>query len=132
MHGEGDGRRYIELRDLVPHITGDKLDGGSHFGHDTLGFLDTLQTALAESFVLGNGANVLDMPLNIGGDELAVAAHSALKIDTMVIVAKTTDVRLDLLTLLSEALVLMSDPHATSQRQACFLLGVVAKIGAPR
>jgi hypothetical protein len=29
MHGEGDGRRYIELRDLVPHIPGDKRDNGT-------------------------------------------------------------------------------------------------------
>src|SRR5262249_14413947 len=26
VHGEGDGRRQVELSDLVPHITGDKLD----------------------------------------------------------------------------------------------------------
>src|SRR5215831_12982534 len=106
VHSEGNRRCDIELSDLAPHITGDKLDSGSHFGHDTLGFLDTLQTALAQSFVLGNGANVVDVPLNIRGDELAVAAHPALKIDKMVIVAEATDVRLDLLTLLSEALVL--------------------------
>src|SRR5215475_15387966 len=28
VHGEGDGRRYIELSDLGPPIPGDKLDGG--------------------------------------------------------------------------------------------------------
>src|SRR5215467_16251708 len=98
VQGEGDGRRDSELRDLVPHIPGDKREGGSHFGHDTLGFLDTLQTALAESFVLGTGAHVLDVPVKIGGDALAVAAHPALESDNMVIVAEATEVGLELLT----------------------------------
>src|SRR5215831_12491939 len=80
--------------------------------------LDTLQTALAESFVLGNGATVLDVPVNIGDDELAVAAHPALEIDKMVIVADATNVRHDLLTLLSEALVLTT-------RRFEYLLGLL-------
>src|SRR5215470_952811 len=122
VHREGDRRRYIELSDLVPHITGDKLNGGSHFWHDTLGFLDTLHTALAEPFVLGNGANVRDVPLNIGGDEWAVSAHPALEIDKMIIVADATDVRLDLLTLLSETLM------RTTRRFEC-LLGLLQAHG---
>ena len=65
MHGEGDRRRQVELSDLLPDITGDERNGRLHFRHHPLGFLDTLQTALAESFVLGNGANVLDVSLNI-------------------------------------------------------------------
>src|SRR5919197_5549706 len=106
MHGKGDRRRYIELRDLLPHIPRDELDGRLHFGHDPLGFVDALQAALAESFVLGNGANLLDVPLDIGGDQLAIAAHPALKIDKVVGVANATDARPDLGTLLSETFVL--------------------------
>src|SRR5262249_13559217 len=109
VHGEGDGRSYIELRDLAPHITGDKLDGGSHFGHDPLGFLDTRHTALAESFVLGHGANLLDVPLDIRGDEVAVAAHPTLQIDKMVVVTDAPDTRLDLCTLLGQVLMCTAD-----------------------
>ena len=65
VHGKGDRRRQIELSDLLPHIPRDELDGRLHFGHDPLGFVDALQAALAESFVLGNGANLLDVPLDI-------------------------------------------------------------------
>ncbi len=65
VHGEGGGRRQVELIDLLPHITRDELDGRLHFRHDALGFLDALQAALAEPFVLGNSANLLDVPLDI-------------------------------------------------------------------
>ena len=106
MHGEGDRRRQIELSDLLTHITGDELDGRLHFRHHPLGFVDAFQAALAESFLLGNGANLLDVPLDIRGDELAVSAHPALEIDKVVVVANATDARLDLFTLLSETLVL--------------------------
>ena len=106
MHREGDRRRHIELSDLAPHITGDKLDGGSHFGHDTLGFLDTRHTALAQSFVLGNRAHLLDVRLDSRGDELAIAAHPALKIDQVVVVTNASKARLDLFTLGCEPMVL--------------------------
>src|SRR5215510_1049693 len=79
VHGKGDRRRYIELSDLLSDITRDELDGTLHFGHHTLGFVDAFQAALAESFVLGNGANVLAVPLKSGGDEVAVSAHPALE-----------------------------------------------------
>jgi len=65
MHGEGDGRRYIELSDLLTDITRDKLDGRLHFRHDALGFFDAFQAALAEPFMLGNRTNLLDVSLNI-------------------------------------------------------------------
>src|SRR5437867_2786237 len=58
------------------------------------------------SFVLGNGANLLDVLLDIRRDQLAIAAHPALKIDTVVVVANATDARRDLFTVLSETLVL--------------------------
>ena len=101
MHGKGDRRRHIELSDLLSDITRDELDGRLHFRHHPLGFVDALQAALAESFLLGNGANLLDVPLDIRGDELAVSAYPALEIDKVVVVANAPDTRLDLFTLLS-------------------------------
>src|ERR1043166_3973995 len=65
VHGEGDRRRQIELIDLLTDITRDERDGRLHFWHDTLSFLDAFQTALAESFVLSNGANLLNVLLDI-------------------------------------------------------------------
>jgi hypothetical protein len=56
--------------------------------------------------MLGHGANLLDVPLDIGGDQLAMAAPPALKIDTVVGVAKATDARPALGPLLSETRVL--------------------------
>src|SRR5262249_35229544 len=106
VHCEGDRRRHLELSDLLPHITGDKLDSRLHFRHHPLGFVDALQAALAELFVLGKGANLLDVLVDIRGDELAITAHPALKINKVVVVANATDARRDLCTLLSETLVL--------------------------
>src|SRR5512132_2394084 len=125
MHDKGDRRRYIELIDLLIDITRDELDGRLHLWHHPLGFLDTFQAALAESFVLGNGANLLDVLLDIRGDELAVSAHPALEIDKMVVVANATDTRLDLFALLSETLVL------TTSRVEC-LLGLLQAHGCLR
>src|SRR5215471_1004920 len=106
VHGEGDGRCDIELSDLAPHIPGDKLDGGSHFGHDTLGFVDALHATLAETFLLGHSANGVDMPLHVSSNESAVSTHAALKIDKMVVVANAPDMLLDLFALRSETRVL--------------------------
>ena len=108
MQGKGNRRWHIELSDLLSDITRDELDGRLHFGHDPLGFVDALQATLAESFVLGNGANLLDVPLDIGGDELAVSAYPALEIDKVIVVTNAPDTRLDLFTLLTEALVLVT------------------------
>src|SRR5262249_49389366 len=46
--------------------------------------------------------NLLAMLLDIRGNESTVAAHAALEIDTMVIGAHATDIRLDLCALRSE------------------------------
>src|SRR4029450_6365937 len=81
VYGKGDGRRQVELSDLLLDIPGDEFDGRLHFRPHPLGFLDAFQAALAESFVLGQGANVLDVLLDSRGHELAVSAHSALEID---------------------------------------------------
>src|SRR4029453_4322431 len=40
VHGKGDGRRQVELSDLLLDIPGDEFDGRLHFRHHPLGFLD--------------------------------------------------------------------------------------------
>ena len=65
VHGEGGGRCQVQLIDLLSHITGDELNGGLHFGYHPLGFIDAIETSLAELFVLGNGANRLDLSTDI-------------------------------------------------------------------
>jgi hypothetical protein len=123
MHGEGDGRRHIELSALLPDITRDKLDGRLHFRHDAFSFVDTFQAARAEPFVLGNRTNLLDVSLNICGDELAVAAYSTLQIDKVVGVADAPETRLDLCALRREPLVLMAGRFER-------LLGVLQTLGS--
>src|SRR4029453_8314322 len=115
VHGEGDWGRQGELSDQLSDITRDELDGASHFRHHPLGFFDAFHAALTEFLLLGNGANLLDVLLNICGDELAVAAHPAFQIDKVVVVADAPDTRRDLCTLLSETLVL------TAGRFECLL-----------
>ena len=96
VHGVGRGRRQVQLTHLLPHIPRDELDGGLHFGHHALGFLDTLQARLAELFLLGNGADRVDVLLDITGNELAVATHAALQVDKVVGVANGADALGDL------------------------------------
>ena len=55
----------IELMDLLTDVTGDKRDSRLHFGHDPLGFIDAIETSLAELFVLGDGTNRLDLRADI-------------------------------------------------------------------
>ena len=85
--------------DLLAHIPRDELDGRLHFGHHALGFLDTLQAGLAEVFLLGNGADRVDVVLDIPRNELAVATHAALQVDKVVGVADGADALGDLLAL---------------------------------
>src|SRR5713101_792445 len=68
-------------------------------------YVHVLHAALAEPCVLGHGANLLDVPLDICGNALAVSTHTTRKIDTMVVVADGADAVCDVLTLLSYALV---------------------------
>ena len=95
----------FELLDLLPQAR-DELDGGLHFRHHPLGFLDALHAGLAEPFVLGNSANLLDVRLDISGNELAVTTYPTLEIDKMIGMADATDALCELLTLLGEALLL--------------------------
>ena len=90
----------------MAHISRDELNGRLHFRNHTLSFRDPIQARLAEVFLLGNGADRVDVRLDITGDKLAVATHAALQIHKVVGTADATDARLDLFTVLSEALVL--------------------------
>jgi hypothetical protein len=56
--------------------------------------------------VLGNRTHLLNVRLDISGNELAVSTYPALEIDKMVVVADATDALGNLLALLSEALML--------------------------
>jgi hypothetical protein len=96
------------LTHLLLYIARDGLDGSLHVGHHTLGLLEPLQTCLTEIFVLGNGADRVDVALDIPGNELPVATHTALPVHKVVGVAKGTDALGDLLSLRSEALILLA------------------------
>jgi hypothetical protein len=91
MHGVGHGRRQVHLPHLLVHIPRDKLDGGLPFGHHALGFRDPLQACLTEVCVLGDGADCADVALDIPGNELAMATHTALQVDKVVSVPDGTD-----------------------------------------
>ena len=105
VHGVGRGRRQVQLTYLLAHIPRDELNGGLHFGHHALGFLDPLHACLAEVFLLGNGADRVDVALDIPGNEFPIATHAARQVDKVVGVADGTDTLGDRLTLLGEALV---------------------------
>ena len=79
-----------------------------HFGHHTLGFLETIQARHAEVFLLGNRADRGDMPLDIPRHELAVAPHAALHVNKVVGVADGAHALRDLLALGAEALGLVA------------------------
>jgi hypothetical protein len=108
MHGEGLRRCQLQLVDLLAHIPRDELNGGLHFGHHTRGFLDTIQARLAEVFVLGNGADRVDVALDIPDNELPIATHAALHVHKVVGVANGADALGDLFALPGEPLVLVA------------------------
>jgi len=108
VHGVGRGRRQVQLTHLLAHIPRDERDGGLHFGHHALGFLDTLHAGLAEVFLLGDGADRVDVALDIPGHERAVATHTALQVDTVGGVADGAEALGDRLALSGEALVLVA------------------------
>src|SRR5919198_4760478 len=101
MHGVGRGLCQVQLTHLLPHIARDELDGGLHFRYHTLGFLNPLQACLAEAFLLSNGADRVDVLLDIPRDELAVATYTALQVDKVVGMAEATDTLGDQCALLS-------------------------------
>src|SRR5215468_3230968 len=107
MHSVGLGLCQVQLPHLLPDVTRDELDGGLHFGHHTLGFLNPLQACLAEAFLLSNDADRVDVLLDIPRNELAVATYTALQVDKVVGMAEATDTLGDQRALRSETLVLV-------------------------
>src|SRR5262245_30249178 len=103
MHGEGLRWCQRQLLDLLADIPRDELNSGLHFGHDTLCFREALQARLAEPFLLRNGANRLDVMLDIRGNELAVAPYAALQVHKVVGVTDGTEALGDRLALSAEA-----------------------------
>ena len=65
VHREGDGLRQVPPIALLSHIPGDQRKSRLHFGHHPLGFSDPIKTALAALFVLGNGANRVNVRADI-------------------------------------------------------------------
>ncbi len=91
VHSVGRGLHQVQLPHLLPHIARDELDGRLHFGHDPLGFLDAIHARLAEAYVLGNGADRVDVVLDISSIELPVASHAAPQIHKVIGVADGTE-----------------------------------------
>jgi hypothetical protein len=59
-------------------------------------------------FLLGNGANRVDVLLDISGNELAVATHTTIEVDKVVGMTDGTDALRDLCALPGEVLVLLT------------------------
>jgi hypothetical protein len=103
VQSAGHGRAQVELPHLLVHIARHKLDGGLHFGHDPLGFVDALQAGLTETFMLRHAANHGHLLADICRKEPTVAPHASLYIDQVVGLADPTDALDDLLSLGTEA-----------------------------
>jgi hypothetical protein len=86
-----------------PTLTGDKCNGRLHCGPHPLNLVDAIEAALAAVFVLGDGANRLDVRADIGGDALAVSTYPAFQVDKMIGVADGFDALFDLLPLLGQS-----------------------------
>src|SRR6266567_34598 len=105
-HGVGPQRCQGKLTDLLSHIPRNKRDRGLHFRNHPLSFVDPIQAALTETFVLSPAANRVHLCVDICRNALAVSPHAALSIATVVGLADGTDALSDLLALRAEALVL--------------------------
>ena len=78
VQGVGHRRCQVELPDLFLHIPRNKLDGGLHFRHHPLGFVDALQAGLTEAFVLRHAANSVNLLADICRNEPTVSPHASL------------------------------------------------------
>src|SRR5437899_4010123 len=105
-HGGGPQRCQVQLTDLLAHIPRNTLDRGLHCRNHPLSFVDPIQAALTETFVLRHAANRVHLCVDICRNALAVSPHAALYIDTVVGLADGTDALSDLFSLRAEALVL--------------------------
>ena len=84
MHGVRLRLGQVELTHLLPHIPRDKLDGRLHFGDDTRGLLDASEAGLTESFLLGDGAQRVDLGLDITRNQLPVITDTTIQVDEVV------------------------------------------------
>ncbi len=106
VHREGDGLRQVPPMHLLSHIPGDQRNGRLHFGHDPRGFVDAIETALAQVCVLSSGAHPCDVSADIGGDQLAVATHATIEVDKVLGLTDGLKALFDLLALLGQSRVL--------------------------
>lgn len=95
VHGVGRGGRPVPLPPLLPPLPRDECDGGAHFGSHARGLRETLQAALAELCMRGDGTERVDVALDLPGHALAVAPYPARPVDTMVGRAEATATRGD-------------------------------------
>ena len=108
MQSVGHRRGQVELTDLLLHITRNKLDGGLHFRHHPLGFLDALQACLTETFVLRHVAKGVHLLADICRNEPTVSPHATLSIDKVGGLSDCTEALGDLLSLGAEPLKLLA------------------------
>jgi hypothetical protein len=94
--------------DLLAHIPRDQRDGRLHFGHDTLGFLHAIEARLAEAFLLGDGADRVDLVLDIADNQLPVATDPAIQVHAMVRLANGANTLANRLSRWREALALLA------------------------
>jgi len=78
LHGVGHRRCQVQLTDLLSYIPRDEVDGGLHFRHPPLGFLNPLHAGLTEAFVLSHAAHAVNLSLDICRNKLTIAPHTAL------------------------------------------------------
>jgi len=108
VHGVGLRRRQVQLFHLLSHMIRYELNSRLHFRHHALCLLDTLHAPLAEVFLLGNGANGVDVLLDITGYERAAATHASFQVDKVVRATDGAKALGDRLALATEALVLVT------------------------
>jgi hypothetical protein len=97
-------RRQVSLTHLLPHIPRNELDGRLHFGHHALGFLDASEADLTESFLLGDGAQCVDLRLDVTRNQLPVTTATAIQVDDVVRVTNGANALANLRSLPGETL----------------------------
>jgi hypothetical protein len=69
---------------LLLYIPRNELHGRLHFGHDALGFLDASEGGLTQSFLLGDGAQRVDLGLDVTRHQLPVTTDTTIQVDEVV------------------------------------------------
>jgi len=111
MHGGGLRLRQGQLTDLLPYIPRHERDRRWHCGHHPLRFLDAIQARLAESFLMGDGADGVDVVWDITDDQLPVSPDASLQVDKVVGVTDGAEA-------LSERFSLLGEPRPPPTRPA--------------